>query len=57
MNTWDKKLRDSIIRVMNEEEAQIRAEIEKTGPHVFSKEFEEKMAKILGTKKETSSKE
>lgn len=45
--TADEKLAASILRVMNQEEEAIQAEIKKEGPHVFSEEFEKKLEKVM----------
>lgn len=45
--TADEKLAASILRVMNQEEEAIQAEIKKEGPNVFSEEFEKKLEKVM----------
>ena len=46
MKACDKKLRDSILRVMNEEDAAIEEEMKQSEPHVFSESFEKKMEEL-----------
>lgn len=47
MKACDKKLRDSILRVMNEEDAAIEEEMKQSEPHVFSESFEKKMEELM----------
>ena len=47
MKKSEKKLAASILRVMNQEEEEIRAEMQREGPHIFSEEFEKKMEKVM----------
>ena len=47
MKACDKKLRDSILRVMNEEDAAIDEEMKQSEPHVFSESFEKKMEELM----------
>lgn len=45
--TADEKLRDCILRVMEQEMAEEEAEMQELEPHVFSEEFERKMEEIM----------
>lgn len=54
MKACDKKLRDSLLRVMAEEEAMIREEMKLCEPHVFSDEFERKMAELMKVERRKS---
>ena len=47
MNACDEKLKDSILRVMDEEEIKLKEEMEAEKPHVFSEEFEKKMKELI----------
>ena len=51
MTDCDKKLRDSLLRVMDEEVNAIREEMKQEEPHVFSEAFEQKMQEMMKVQK------
>lgn len=54
MKDCDKKLRDSLLRVMDEEVNAIREEMKQEEPHVFSEAFEQKMQEMMKVQKPKS---
>lgn len=54
MKACDKKLRDSLLRVMNAEENAIREEMKQEEPYVFSESFEQKMKEMMQVQKRKS---
>ena len=54
MKACDKKLRDSLLRVMNAEENAIREEMKQEEPYVFSESFEQKMKELMQVQKSKS---
>lgn len=47
MKACDEKLRDSILRVMEQEDAELEEEMKQFEPHVFSESFEKKMEEVM----------
>lgn len=47
MKACDDKLKDSLMEAMELDVARLKAEMEKTEPHTFSPEFEQKMEKLI----------
>lgn len=50
VNAADEKLRLSVLEAMELDDARLKEEMEKAGPHVFSEEFERKMEELMRVK-------
>ena len=49
MKICDEKLKKALLKILEEENARLEEELMSCEPHVFSREFEQKMSRLLDT--------
>lgn len=49
MNVCDEKLKIALLKILEEEDAQLEEELVHCEPHIFSQEFEQKISRLMNT--------